>query len=47
MRLVRYGETDTLKVEVSAKDAITGFYQKEWSLNPERWVAGKGYLNPN
>ena len=41
------GKTDTLKVEVSAKDAITGFYQKEWSLNPERWVAGKGYLNPN
>jgi len=41
------GKTDTLKVEVSAKDAIAGFYQKEWSLNPERWVQGKGYLNPN
>ena len=39
------------KVEVShtvnATDAITGFYQKEWSLNPERWVQGKGYLDPN
>jgi len=35
------------EVEIKAKDAITGFYQKEWSLNPERWVQGKGYLDPN
>lgn len=41
------GKTDKLEVTVNAKDAISGFYQKEWSLNPERWVEGKGYLNPN
>jgi len=36
-----------VEVTVNAKDAISGFYQKEWTLNPERWVEGKGYLNPN
>ena len=36
-----------VEVTVNAKDAISGFYQKEWTLNPERWVGGKGYLNPN
>ena len=39
------------KVEVShtvnATDAIAGFYKKEWTLNPERWVQGQGYLDPN
>jgi hypothetical protein len=35
------------EVEIKAKDAISGFYQKEWSLNPERWVKGEGYLDPN
>lgn len=42
-------ETKTVKVEhtVNATDAISGFYQKEWTLNPERWVQGKGYLDPN
>jgi len=36
-----------VEVTVNAKDAISGFYQKEWTLNPERWVQGKGYLDPN
>ena len=38
----------TQNVNISIKsDQLVGRFNKEWSLNPEQWIGGNGYLSPN
>ena len=41
-------KTTKVVVEHNVKsDQLVGRFNKEWSLNPEQWTGGQGYLSPN